>query len=312
MLTYTELQKNATRFLSMTGLTVAEFEALLPAFAEAWAADVTRRTSAKPRQRKAGGGRKATLKNASEKLLFILVYFKLYPLQEAQGAFFGLSQSQTNEWIQRLTLLLQTALGSEKLLPSREPSTLAELLAEYDLLEFTIDGTERRIQRPKDAVEQKAHYSGKKKAYTLTNNVITHLVTWTVCYLSQTYPGSRHDKRICDEEGYTFPLFAELFQDTGFQGYYPEEVITYQPTKKPRHAELDIAERFINKVISSVRIRVENILSAVKRCHIVKDIFRNHRTGFDDTVMQIACGLHNLRVRHRHPDQHFDLLELAT
>lgn len=88
--------------------------------------------------------------------------------------------------------------------------------------------------------------------------------------------------------------------------------ITYQPTKQPRHGELDIAARFINQVISFVRIRVEHILAAVKRCHIVKDIFRNHRTGFDDTVMELACGLHNLRVRHRHPEQHFDLLELAT
>ena len=163
MLTYTELQKNPTRFLSMTGLRVAEFEALLPSFEAAWAADVARRTSAKPRKRKAGGGRKATLNSAEDKLLFILVYFKLYPLQEAQGAFFGLSQSQTNEWIHRLAPLLQAALGYEKVLPSRDPSTLAELLAEYDLLEFTIDGTERRKQRPKDSVEQKAHYSGKKK-----------------------------------------------------------------------------------------------------------------------------------------------------
>ena len=151
-----------------------------------------------------------------------------------------------------------------------------------------------------------------KKAHTLMNNVITHTATWTVCYLSQTYPGSRHDKRICDEEDYSFPPFAALFQDTGFQGYHPDHVITYQPTKKPRHGELDIAQRFINKVISSVRISVENILSGVKRCHIVKDIFRNHRLGFEDLVIEIACGLHNLRVRHRHPVPHFDLIELAT
>ena len=142
--------------------------------------------------------------------------------------------------------------------------------------------------------------------------MITHTVTWTVCYLSRTNPGTRHDKRICNEEGYTFPHFAELFLDTGVQGYYPEEVITCQPTKKPRNGELDIDKRFIDEVISSVRISVENILSGVKCCHIVKDIFRNHSTGFDDLVIEIACGLHTLRVRHRYPDQHFDLFELAT
>ena len=276
MLTYPDLQKNATRFLSMTGLTVAEFEALVPAFGQAWEADVAKRQGAKPRQRKSGGGRKATLQSTEDKLLFILVYFKLYPLQEAQGAFFNLSQSQTNTWIHRLTPVLQAALGQEKLLPEREPSALADLLAEYDLLEFTIDGTERRRQRPKDPVKQKDYYSGKKKAHTLTNNAITHTATWTVCYLSKTYPGRRHDKWICDEEGYTFPQFAELFQDTGFQGYRPENVITYQPAKKPRGGELEVDARFVNKVISSLRISVENILSGVKRCRILKDTFRNH------------------------------------
>lgn len=130
--------------------------------------------------------------------------------------------------------------------------------------------------------------------------------------MSKTYPGKRHDKRICDEEGYSFPRFAELSQDTGFQGYKPEDVIIYQPTKKPRGRELEIEERFVNSVISSLRIIVENIICGVKRSRILKDTFRNHIKGFDDTVMEIACGLHNLRVRYRHPQEHFDLLDLAA
>ena len=71
----------------------------------------------------------------------------------------------------------------------------------------------------------------------------------TSIFLSKTYPGKRHDKRICDEEGYTFPRFAELAQDTGFQGYQPEDVIIYQPKKKPKGRDLEIDERFINSVI---------------------------------------------------------------
>lgn len=74
-----------------------------------------------------------------------------------------MSQSQANEWIQRLTPILQSTLGKENVLPERDPSTLDELLSTYDLLEFTIDGTERRKQRPKDNEKQKEYYSGKKK-----------------------------------------------------------------------------------------------------------------------------------------------------
>ncbi len=163
MLTYTELKKNPSKFLSLTSLEVEEFDALMPSFKQVWDADVAARINSKPRCRKAGGGRKATLKSLEDKLLFILVYVKVYPLQEVQGSLFGISQGQANSWIQRLTPLLQSALAQEDLLPERVPSNLEEVLSEYDLLEFTIDGTERRRQRPTDALEQKEYYSGKKK-----------------------------------------------------------------------------------------------------------------------------------------------------
>lgn len=163
MLTYEKLKKEPGRFLALTSLTVGEFDALLPTFKKCWQADVEKRATAKPRKRKAGGGRKPTLKNPENMLLFILLYYKTYPLQEVQGTLFGMSQGQANDWIQRLTPILQMALKAEALLPAREPARLEQLLAEYDLLEFTIDGTERRRQRPKDNVEQKEYYSGKKK-----------------------------------------------------------------------------------------------------------------------------------------------------
>ncbi|HRV96435.1 MAG TPA: transposase, partial [Anaerolineae bacterium] len=165
MLTYEKLKKKPSRFLALTSLRVEEFDELLPSFETAWGADVERRSQAQPRQRKPGGGRKPTLKSLADKLLFILVYFKTYPLQEVQGSLFGMSQGQANDWIQRLTPILQATLQVEAVLPEREPAKLEQVLADYDLLEFTIDGTQRRRQRPKDNVEQKAYYSGKKSPY---------------------------------------------------------------------------------------------------------------------------------------------------
>jgi hypothetical protein len=38
----------------------------------------------------------------------------------------------------------------------------------------------------------------------------------------------------------------------------------------------------------------------IKRCRIVKDLFRNTKEMYDDLVMEIACGLHNFRVEYRH------------
>ncbi|MDR0206185.1 MAG: transposase family protein, partial [Bacteroidales bacterium] len=51
-----------------------------------------------------------------------------------------------------------------------------------------------------------------------------------------------------------------------------------------------------NKEISSFRILVEHAIGGVKRCRIVKERLRCTNLAFDDQVMLIACGLHNLRI----------------
>lgn len=163
MLTYESVKDNPTRLLALTGLTRAEFEALLPAFAHAWQADCERRAAQPGRRRRPGGGRKAKLSTLADKLLFILVYVKTYPLQAVMGTLFGLSQGQVNVWIHRLTPLLQTALADQGWLPERMPAAVAERLAHAELWAFALDGSERRRQRPKDPDQQKAFYSGKKK-----------------------------------------------------------------------------------------------------------------------------------------------------
>ncbi len=118
-------------------------------------------------------------------------------------------------------------------------------------------------------------------------------------YLSETYPGRMHDKRICDIEELVFSPEINLFQDAGFQGYQPPGVTIYQPTKKPKGQELTVTQKTENQIISSIRIVIEHIIASVKRCRIVKDIFRNTKVFFADQVMEIACGLHNFRTRLR-------------
>ena len=65
--------------------------------------------------------------------------------------------------------------------------------------------------------------------------------------------------------------------------------------------ELTGIDKFFNKVISRVRIVVENVISGSKRCRIVKDELRLTKEHLSDVVMEIACGLHNLRVTFRQP-----------
>ena len=52
-----------------------------------------------------------------------------------------------------------------------------------------------------------------------------------VSYLSQTYPGKTHDKKVADTENISYPKHIALHKDTGFQGYEPKVRKLYQPKK---------------------------------------------------------------------------------
>src|SRR5262252_6548024 len=114
-----------------------------------------------------------------------------------------------------------------------------------------------------------------KKTHTVKNIVLGGIHTRKVNYLSQTYEGRRHDKKIVDEENPSYPTDIGLYQDTGFQGYAPAGVQTFQPQKKPKGEELTSEQKERNRLISSIRIVIEHIIAGIKRCRIVKDIFRN-------------------------------------
>jgi hypothetical protein len=75
---------------------------------------------------------------------------------------------------------------------------------------------------------------------------------------------------------------------------------------------LSEVDRWLNSIISGTRITVEHTIAGVKRCRIVKDVFRNTKEGFSDLVMEVACALHNLRVECRHPQPAFLLRQVAS
>ncbi len=77
-----------------------------------------------------------------------------------------------------------------------------------------------------------------------------------------------------------------------------------------RGKALTEVDKFFNRLLSSVRIVVENVICGIKRCRIVKDILRLTKENMSDVVMEIACGLHNLRVTFRQPMQTIDMTNL--
>ena len=120
-----------------------------------------------------------------------------------------------------------------------------------------------------------------------------------VVYLSPTYEGSVHDKKICNEEELEFPEGIKILQDLGFQGHQPKNVTVEMPKKNTKLHRLTEMDKKENKEKSSKRVKVEHTISGIKRCRILKDEYRNRRNGFEDTVMLLCCGLHNFRIKHR-------------
>jgi len=142
------------------------------------------------------------------KLLFALVYQKSYPLQVVMGELFGIGQSQANEWIHQLLPILKQALDDLGFLPERDPQKFKKTEKDRkDAADSIIDGTERRRQRPKKAEKQALHYSGKQKIHSDKNIVIATVKRKRVSYLSQTYPGKTHDKKVADTENISYPKY---------------------------------------------------------------------------------------------------------
>lgn len=126
----------------------------------------------------------------------------------------------------------------------------------------------------------------------MKNNLIVNMQR-EVLYLSETYCGAVHDKRICAAENWRFGKSFTLLTDTGFQGLKLDNVRVIMPTKKPRAKELSEDQVRENRWIGHVRVRIEHVIGSIKRFRIVSDVFRHRLLDREDSVMLIACALNN-------------------
>ena len=122
-------------------------------------------------------------------------------------------------------------------------------------------------------------------------------VALTILFLSETYAGTTHDKRMADATPYPLPAGSRLLQDLGFLAFTLAQVEIIMPTRKPRGRALTRAQKAANRRIARRRVRLEPVNSRVKRCRIVHDTSRLRKVGVRDRIMEVCCALHNFRVR---------------
>jgi DDE superfamily endonuclease/Helix-turn-helix of DDE superfamily endonuclease len=277
---------------AMTGLNRKAFDALLPTFNEVY--EQVQREQPR-RQRALGGGRKARLRTAQDKLFYILLYFKCYPTFDLAGLLFDLDRAQAHHWMHRLQPILEAALNQKMVLPERKLSSLKEFVERFPGVErVMIDGTERPIARPQDSQQQKLNYSGKKKRHTRK-----HLAAVDehkrVLVLSKAREGKLHDKKFHDQEDIAghVPTEIPIELDLGFLGVDKQYDNIRIPHKKPKNGELTQAQKAENRTLSQSRVVCENAFAGVKRYGAVSAVYRNRVEAFDDHLMLTATGLWN-------------------
>jgi IS5 family transposase len=158
------------------------------------------------------------------------------------------------------------------------------------------------VRRPKNNVDQRDNYSGKKKRHTSKLLVVSD-ENKRVTIITPVYVGKSHDFAILKEENLAevLPKEKPVYTDTGFEGIdkLREDIDLRKPKKKRRNRKLNGGERLGNRIISRERVKVEHSIGGIKRFKIVANIFRGITHSMDRTF-EIASGLWNLHLQ-MHP-----------
>jgi DDE superfamily endonuclease/Helix-turn-helix of DDE superfamily endonuclease len=308
MLTLELLTARPAAFVSLTGLTPADFEALFADFAPAYqrhraAADATRRNG-RPRRRAPGaGGRYAH--DLRTRLLMALTWLKVYPTYEVLGLLFGLDKGNAQRNARDILGVLELLDDFPFDRPDGGGSprgSLAAVLADFPAVRLVIDSKEQRVYRPGGGhAAQKPYYSGKKRCHTLKTQLAVAL-GGLILSVSPPVPGSVNDVRRLRETD-LLGLLAEgeaAMTDKGYEGAdkgYPAGVLVL-PKKDRKRNPCTEQDQARNRRISRDRVVVEHVIAQLNRFTVLRQVYRGSRLRHGQVSRAVAV-LVNRRTRVR-------------
>src|SRR3989337_1501235 len=218
MLNYDGLSKRPLIFRSFAGLEVAEFDALNSKIKESYNAFEQKRLSRGDRQRKIGAGHPFKLP-LTDRLLMLLVYYRLYVSSTLAAYLFDLGQTNVLKDIRMLEPLVSEVLPLPKRLHQKVKRlrTLDEVEAIFPGFKAFLDATEQEIPRPKNKLKRKTHYSGKKKRHTVKTQLTVnkkHLIIQKTAHVK----GSTHDYALYKHSHPHLPDKVCVDLDLGYLG----------------------------------------------------------------------------------------------
>lgn len=289
--------KDDRQMKAVIGMGKDEFQALLPSFTQAWYVQL--KLASPHRVRKVGGGKKGALPTMEDKLFAVLLYLKTYPTFDVLGFLTDRERSRACRSTHFLLGALERALGRKLVLPERKITSVKEFFEKFpEARDIFPDGTERPVQRPKDAKKRKKLYSGKKKRFTRKTIVVADEKK-RILILTPTKSGRRHDKRLLDKSGLpqVIPDSVAVFADTGFQGMERDHPNTLIPKKASKNRPLTQTDKQNNRIISGLRIVAEHAIGGMKRFKAASDIYRNRISNTDDRFHLLSAGLWNFHLQ---------------
>ncbi len=284
---------------AVTGMTPAEVTALVPTFESSLIQDKYQRRPKVLWLRQIGAGRKGALPTTLDQLVFVLMYLKVYPTFDVLSFVVGHHRSRSHAAVIRLLPVLELALGRKLGLPERKITSVEEFYRLFpEAKDLFIDGTERRVEKPKNLKRRKRLYSGKKKATTRKTNVVSDEKR-RILVVTPTKSGRRHDKRLLDKTQLVehIPPDVTIWTDTGFQGLQHQHPNTVMPVKATKKKPLTEEQRQSNRTIAGLRVVSEHAIGGMKRLKAAADVYRNRLPNLDDTFTLLAAGIWNFHLQ---------------
>src|SRR5579884_812641 len=270
MLHYPRLSRHPPVFRALTGLPVADFDALardvLPRLA---AADLAR--LARPDRRRAIGAGHPCALAPRDQVRLSVVWLRRSPTQAVLGFLFGVDEATVRRVLRRVLPVLE-ALGRDGMrLPDpgrgRRP-TLDALLAETPELAVVVDTFEQPIQRPKERAAADPYYSGKKRRHTLENQVAVDERDGRVVDVAASVRGPTADLTLLKRSGLLDRLPAGLgaLGDLGYVGIAAAHPagLGATPRRKPRGQPRPAEDVAFNRAFARRRVVVEHAIGRLR------------------------------------------------
>jgi len=309
VLSYERLSQRPQTFRSFTGLDVSEFDEVYEEV-ESRDYDYEReRLSREGRKNEVGGGRPFKLE-LEDRLLMLLIYYRLYVSSMLAGFLFDVDHSTILRDIRILEPLVRECLPLPKKMQklTRRLRTIEEVEEFFPGFKAFIDSTEQEIPRPKDAKKRKTHYSGKKRRHTVKTQLTVNS-KGLIVHKTNHARGRRHDLDLYREHHPDLPKDVEQDFDRGYDGvrkYFPNLRCAIPFKRRGRGKghrgekapDLTPEQKEFNSQLSSERVVVEHTISRLKKFRIMTDEFRNRLRSYD-VMTDIVSGLVNLRILGR-------------